>query len=202
MSQTSVPIIHSSQERVKSINSQLPLFPPEPVIHHKVPEPRIVGYTLEDIREKGRRYGVSREYRILTKGVFNKHFHQVVYCLRDVVSLPTCEREATLALLRLWAYYGDVYPKASQCCSEPGCSKATFWRAVMDLKDLGLIRTIPRYLIREKAQISNLYLLHNLLLVIARYLAEHGVGFLESWLKPYLVMPARLFWSFSWCAPP
>ena len=159
-----------------SNNSQLPLFP-DSMIHHKVTLPRIVGNSLVDIVERGKPYGVSSYYKVLTQGVLNKHFDQIVHCLRDVIGLPTSEREATLALLRFGAYYGDVYPKASQCCSEPGCSKATFWRAVKHLKDLGLIRTIPRFLIREHAQISNLYLLHKLLLVIPRYLAEHGVAF-------------------------
>jgi hypothetical protein len=45
-----------------------------------------------------------------------------------------------------------------------------------------------------RRQISNLYLLHKLLLVIARYLAEHGVQFFEKWLRPYLSMPGRSFW--------
>ena len=181
--------------------------PSNPMRHHKGSSLYIVGNTLESIKKKSKRYGVSSEYRILTKGMLNKHFDKIVHCLRDVVGLPTCEREAALALLRFWAYYGEVYPKASQCCSKPGCSKATFWRAVMYLKDLGLIRTIPRFLIREHAQISNLYRLDKLLIVIARYLAEHGVQFLERWLKPYLSMAGSLFWgsfvtSFADSSPP
>jgi len=169
--------------------------------HHKAREPRIVGNTLKDVVERGKRYGVSSYYKVLTKGVLNKHFDQIVHCLRDVVGLPTAEREAALTLLRFGAYYGNVYPKASQCCSQPGCSKATFWRAVMHLKDLGLLRTIPRFLVREHAQISNLYLLDRLILLLARYLAEHGVAFWEKWLKPALAMPGSVFWSQIFQAP-
>ncbi|GAI35243.1 unnamed protein product, partial [marine sediment metagenome] len=73
------------------------------------------------------------------------------------MKLTTAEREVTLRLLRFWAYYGNVYPKASTVAAEPGCSKATFWRTIALLERLGLMRRINRYVIRPHAQISNLY---------------------------------------------
>lgn len=140
-------------------------------------------------------YDVSSDWRVLTKGVFNKRIDQIMHCLCDVVGLPPGEGLAALTLLRFGAYYGNIYPKASQCCSEPGCSKATFWRAVMHLKNLGLIRVIPRFRIDPHAKISNLYILHKLLILIARYLAEHGIQFFLKWLKPYLQSPGSAFWG-------
>jgi hypothetical protein len=65
---------------------------------------------------------------------------------------------------------------------------------VRALEAQGLLLRVRRYLIRPKAQISNLYNLHNLVVVIARYLAEHGQAFYEKWLLPFLTMPARRFW--------
>ena len=192
----STPLIveHTFAPVNPQLNSQLPLFP-DPVTHHKYypsnSNKKIVYYGSKSLKT----YGVSSSRIVLTKGLFDKRYDQVVDCLRDVVKLPTCEREATLRLLRLWAYYGNVYPKASTVCSEPGCSKATFWRAVKYLKHLGLVKTVPRFLVRPHAQISDLFRLDKLVLLIARYLAEHGTKFLEKWLKPYLRMSGQMFWG-------
>ena len=141
-------------------------------------------------------YGVSSSQRVLSPQLLLKKYDQVRDCLAYCVELSTAQREVVLRLLRLWAYYGNVYPKESMITSDPGCSKATFWRTIRILKELGLIRVINRYVVRPHAQISNLYRFDRLLIVIARYLAEHGQGFWEKWLTPYLVMPAKLFWSF------
>ncbi|MBA7560958.1 hypothetical protein ES708_02592 [subsurface metagenome] len=182
-------------DSVKSINSQLPLFPPEPVIHHKVQGPYIVGYTIREIQYGGKPYGVSRSHRVLSPGLLLKKYDRVRDCLAGPMGLTVCQREVVIRLLRLWAYYGSVYPKESQVTELPGCSKATFWRTIRELKELGLVHVINRYVIRPHAQISNLYRLNRLVLVIARYLAEHGTGFLEPWLKPYLQLPGRVFWG-------
>jgi len=130
-----------------------------------------------------------------------KKYDQIRDCLVDYAELTTAQREVTLRLLRLWAYYGYVYPKESTITSEPGCSKATFWRTIRLLEELGLVRVINRYVIRPHAQISNLYRFDKLLLVIARYLAEHGQAFQEKWLEPYLRLPGRVFWG-SWASCP
>ena len=186
---------------VKSTISNSPVSPQKPVRHHSSAFPKVIKGNRNIVWRETGYYGVSSDFKILTKGVFNKRFDQIVHCLRDVVALPTCQREAVLRLLRIWAYYGKVYPKASQVAAEPGCSKATFWRAVSHLKKLGLIRVIPRILDPLRRQISDLFILHNLIILIARYLAEHGVRFWDKWLKPYLELPGRVFWAQIFSTP-
>ena len=176
------------------LNSQLPLFS-DSMIHHKVsqlPERIIVSYKYI---ERYKRYGVSSSRRVLSPQLLLKRFDQVRDCLQYALGLPTGEREAVLRILRFWAYYGQVYVKQAQISENPGVSKATYWRAIRRLKDRGLIRVINRFVIRPHAQISNLYQLDKLVLVIARWLAEHGTGFLERWLQPYLSAPGRVFWT-------
>jgi len=192
-SATSLTIEHPFHNVKPSLNTQLPLFPAS-VRHHSNTRTHIIRGNIDKVRRETSYYGVSPDHRLLANGVFDKRFDQIVHCLRDVVALPTGQREAILRLLRIWRYYGKVYPKASQIAAEPGCSKATFWRAVMHLKKLGLIRVIPRILDPLRRQISDLFILHKLLLVIARYLAEHGCPFTEKWLRPYLAMPGSQFW--------
>lgn len=168
---------------------------PDSMIHHNVPPLRIVGNTIEDIIERGKRYGVSSSHKVLTKGLLIKKFDLVRDCLARVCELTPAERDVALQLLRLQAYYPQVYPKASQVAGDANVGIATFWRTVDRLQDMNLLKVVNRFLIRVEAQISNLYLLERLLIVIARYLAEHGVGFWEKWLTPALTMPGRLFWS-------
>lgn len=175
------------------VNSQLPLFS-DSMIHHNTSLPskgRIV-YTNSKRILNG--YGVSSSRRILSVGLFNARYELVREFLEYVLDFSTAQREVTLRLLRLWAYYGNVYPKESTVTADVGCSKATYWRTVRILRDLGLIRVINRFLCRPHAQISNFYRFDKLLLAIARYLAEHGVGFKEKWLKPYLTMWGCQFW--------
>lgn len=140
-------------------------------------------------------YGVSPSQRVLSPSLFIKKYDRIRDCLRCSLGMAAGQREVTLRLLRLWAYYGQVYPKESQVTELPGCSKATFWRTVQLLEERGLVQVINRYVCRPHAQISNLYRLDKLILVLARYLAEHGVAFRDKWLTPYLTMPGRLFWG-------
>jgi len=139
-------------------------------------------------------YGVSSSNRVLTPGLLLKKFDYIRDYLQYTLGLPTAQRAVILRLLPLWAYYGSVYPKETQITKLPGCSKATFWRTIKVLESIGLIRVVNRYLMRPQAQISNLYLLHNLIVVIARYLAEHGQNFKEKWIRPFLIMPGSQFW--------
>ena len=176
------------------INTQLPLIP-DSMIHHKVREPGsyvIVSY--DDIR-RGKHYGVSSSRRCLSPGLLLKRFHQVRSCLVDILGLSAGQREVVLRLLRYWAYYGNVYVKAAQVAAEPGCSKATYWRTLRLLRDRRLVTVINRFVIRPHAQISNLLRLDRLILLIARYLAEHGQAFTEGWLQPMLRLPGSQFWS-------
>ena len=184
------------------VNTQLPLLPGIPaklVIHHNRSLPRVVGRTLIEIVEKGKPYGVSSSRRVLSPQLLLKRFDEVCYFLHQVLGLTTAQREVTLRLLRFWAYYGYVYPKESTICLEPGCSKATFWRTIRALCELKLIDVISRYLIRPHAQISNLYRLDKLVIMIAKYLAEHGQRFVEEWLQPYLLTPWADFWAHVDC---
>lgn len=180
---------------VKSINSQLPLFSPGTMIHHKVRGSYVVILYRDRSHYRGKPYGVSSSQRVLSPGLFIKRFDYIRDCLQYVIGLSVAQREVTLRLLRLWAYYGKAYPKESQVTELPGCSKATYWRTIKLLEELALVTVVNRYVIRPHAQISNLYRLDRLLIVIARYLAEHGVAFLEKWLAPYLQLPGRVFWG-------
>ena len=180
---------------VKSqFNTQLPLLPDSLRHHSNYTRKRIVGNRGKVWRETGY-YGVSSYYRILTKGLFIKRRDQVRDFLKDVLGFTVAQRELTLRLLEFWSHYGKVYPKIALLCEEPGCSKATAWRTVAILEGQGLIERVNRIMKPTRRQISNLYLLHKLLLLIARYLAEHGQAFYEKWLQPYLVLPGRLFWG-------
>jgi len=186
---------------VKSINSQLPLFSPGMMIHHKGRDHQVVIIYRDRCHYRGKPYGVSSSQRVLSPQLLLKKYALVRECLKYPLGLTTAQREVVLRLLRYWAYYGNVYPKETTITEEPGCSKATFWRTVRVLEERGLLQVVNRYVIRIHAQISNLYRLDRLVVVLARYLAEHGVAFLEKWLTPALTMPGRLFWG-SWVRTP
>ena len=182
------------------VNTQLPLFPDSMIHHNVVPLPHsILLYNKGSCR--CRPYGVSRTYRVLSPQLLLRKWNYLRGFMEDILDLAPAQRTVVFRLLTLWAYYGSVYPKESQITEDPGCSKATFWRTIRILRELGLVHVINRYVMRPHAQISNLYRLDRLVLVIARYLAEHGVGFLEKWLTPALTMPGRLFWSQVFQAP-
>ncbi len=196
---------------------------PEPMTHHKVfPVPRykqVLTYSTVG----NSRYGVSQSRRILPPGILLKRLDIIRRCLAGTLGLSPVQVEVTVRLLRLYAYYGRVYPKASQVAGEPdvtpqmtawraeqglgaprksyGCSRATFWRTIKILEELGLVEITSRYVMRPHAQISNLYRLDQLVLVLARYIAEHGRLDRADWLIPALTMPPRLFWSFLSRAP-
>lgn len=190
---------------VKSqLNTQLPLFP-DSVIYHSNLSHLVIRGNRGKVWRETRYYGVSSEYRILTKSLFLKRFDNVRNFLEFVLGQPIAEREFTLRLLCLWSHYGKCYPKIAELCKEPGCSKATAFRALRKLKEIGLVEVIQRFLLPYRRQISSLIRLDGLILLIARYLAEHGQPFYEKWLKPYLTMPGREFWSSGingiWNAP-
>lgn len=186
-------LAHSFENVNTPLNSQLPLFS-DSMRHHNVSihSNKKIVYIRGDTLQLG--YGVSPSRRVLTPQLLLKRFDQVRDCLAYTVGLTVHQREAALYLLRLWAYYGNTYPKAAQVTADGGCSKATYWRTVARLRDLGLITIINRYIIRPHAQISNLYKFDRLLLILARYLAEHGVPFLQKWIQPYLAMTGSRFW--------
>ncbi len=188
-------LAHPSDSVNPSINSQLPLFPAS-MIHHKSFKYLHSRLVLYNGYERRKSYGVSRDYRILSPQLLLKKFDYIRDCLQYRLSLTIAQREATLRLLRYWAYYSKVYVKEAQVTSEPGCSKATYWRTIRLLEGMGLIKVINRFVIRPHAQISNLYVLTQLCKVLARYLAEHGYWVWEKWLEPMLRMPDLVFWAF------
>lgn len=171
------------------------------VIHHKGRgslERIVLSYV--SLSEIGR-YGVSSSRRLISRPLFIRRYDRIREFLRAHLGLNPAQREVALRLLRLWAYYGLVYPKESQITREPGCSKATYWRTVRQLRELGLVQVVNRFVVRPHAQISNLYRLDRLALALARYLAEHGQKFRETWLAPYLAMGGRSFWAWALPAP-
>jgi len=140
-------------------------------------------------------YGVPTPRRLLSPGIFNKKFDSI----RDYLSysgLTPAERQVALNLLRLYCYYGKVYPKASEFTDERGCSRRTFWRAVAKLEELGVIDRINRYL--HHRQISNAYRLDKLVLILVRWLAEHGYRFFDIFTNALLRITDNSFWSTIW----
>lgn len=190
--------------------------PPGSMMHHKGSLPdRLVIRSLDSMGTR-KPYGVSPDERVLSPSLILKKWDYIRDCLEVVLGLSPGQVEITMRLLRLWAYYGYVYPKESQVTRGTdetplpqtmdqwqaasmgprprGCSKATFWRTVKILRDLGLVHVINRYLVRPHAQISNLYRLDKLIILIASYLAERIAHVWPRWLTPWL----RLSWPEIW----
>lgn len=194
---TTAASVYTLSRSTNSVNpvpsSQLSLWPadraPATKIYHN-PRRQIITRSIYSQVT----YGVSQIQRGLSPSLLVKRFDQVRDCLGSVLGLSTAEREVVLRLLRLYAYYGAVYPKAKQIATERGCSVATFWRTIRRLRERGLVEVINRYVLRPAAQISNLYRLARLLAVLAKYLAEHGEMFTARWVQPYL----RLTWPQLW----
>jgi len=140
-------------------------------------------------------YAVPTPRRLLSPGIFNKKFDRIRDYLANIELTPA-ERHVILNLLRLYCYYGKVYPKASEFTDERGCSKRTFWRAVAKLEELGLIDRINRYL--HHLQISNAYRLDKLVLILVRWLAEHGHPFTNNFTLALLRLTNHSFWQTIW----
>ncbi len=137
-------------------------------------------------------YGVPAPRRMLTPDLLlKKHDHIRTYLMS--MCLTTAERDATFYLLRLYAYYGKVYPKALNYTEDCYRSKRSFWRAVAKLERAGLIDRIHRYL--NHLQISNCYRLDKLALCLTRYLAEHGCPFQDKFTQDILCRTADSFWK-------
>lgn len=174
---------------------------PDSMIHHKAPLPDRIIMRADRVRYVGKPYSVSRSHRVLSPQLLLKKFDYIRDCLEVVLGLTPAQRTVVLRLLRYWAYYGYVYPKEATVTEDPGCSKATYWRTIRLLKELGLIHVINRFIIRPHAQISNLYRLDKLVVLLARYLAEHIAHVWPDWLTPVLTMPAREFYRWACQSP-
>lgn len=189
------------------------------MIHHNVThtKPYLLVRGISDKSTSS--YGVSKKRRVLTPELLLKRWDRIRECILGPLGFTLKQSIAIERILRLWAYYGLVYPKAAQVAQEPettesmaawrageglgrppgsyGCSRATFWRTIKILQARGLVETVNRFVFRKHAQISNLYKLDNLIIVLARYLSEHGQAFTQAWLKPYLLLPGLVFWKMS-----
>ena len=126
--------------------------------------------------------------------LIKKHFYILSYL--KAIGLTTAEIPAAFFLLRLYAYYGKVYPKAPNYTEDFYNSKRSFWRAIAKLEDSGLIDRINRYL--HHLQISNCYRLDKLVLCIIRYLAEHGSPYLSDFAYKCLDKVGSRFWRAIW----
>ncbi|MBA7477899.1 hypothetical protein ES707_13314 [subsurface metagenome] len=151
-------------------------------------------------------YGVPTSRKILTVELYNKRFDEIRHYLDRNIGLTLAERDGILRMLRIYAYYGRVYPKASQIADDfgnmiPGCSKRSFWRAVAKLREDGLIQVRNRFL--HGRQISNCYRLDKLILCLVRWLLEHGSRYLNLLKLPrelYDALHIQDFWRLIWCA--
>ena len=152
-------------------------------------------------------YGVPTSRKILTIELYNKRFDEIRHYLEQNIGLTLAERDGILRMLRIYAYYGRVYPKASQIADDfgnmiPGCSKRSFWRAIAKLREDGLIQVRNRFL--HGRQISNCYRLDKLILCLVRWLLEHGSRYLNLLKLPRELFDAlhiQNFWRLIWCAP-
>ncbi|GAI67746.1 unnamed protein product [marine sediment metagenome] len=160
-------------EPISSESLSPPASPQSTAHHNALPIDLKTIYYKKDI-EKERRYGVPQTYRILTMGNYHKHHDDINNMLRVVVGLENRERSAVFCLLRLFLYYGKVYPKAADVAEQEYISKRTFWRAIGKLRDLGVIEVLNRYV--KHRQISNCYRLDKLVVMLATYIAEHHLG--------------------------
>ena len=140
-----------------------------------------------------KRYGVPQTRRILTMGMFHKNHDEILNRL-TWLGLETRERDAIFKLLELFIYYGKVYPKAADIADQAYISKRTFWRAIGKLREIGVIEVLNRY--AKHRQISNLYRLDKLVVMIARFLAEHGHKVGNFGIK--LVSLLAHFWQEIW----
>lgn len=169
----------------------------QPTAHHNA----LANYLNTIYSKKGigveKRYGVPQTYRILTMGNYHKHHDDINTMLRVVCGLENRERVAIFCLFRLFLYYGKVYPKAADVADQEYISKRTVWRAIGKLRDLGVVEVINRYV--KHKQISNLYRLDKLVVMIARFIAEHHPTIFGHF-GDKLTYFFRSFWDEIWDA--
>ena len=190
---------------------EIPHYPPDPqpLAHRNLSPPISLNNKKE--REPGNSrdlysYGVPMKRKLLTCELYNKRFDEIRHYLEQNIGLTLAERDGILRMLRIYAYYGRVYPKASQIADDfgnmvPGCSKRSFWRAIAKLREDGLIQVHNRYL--HGRQISNCYRLDKLILCLVRWLLEHGQRYLNLLSLPRELFDAlhmANFWRLIWCA--
>lgn len=143
-------------------------------------------------------YGVPCPSTVLPRGILFKRWRETLAFSRTALFLPEGEVGVVLELIRLWAIKGRVYATAKQIAEAAHVSKNTVWRTINHLEDLKMVQVVNRYVQREWAQISNLFLLERLIIALARFLAEHGERNLGPMMARFLALPGREFWSRIW----
>lgn len=176
-------------------NTSSPDQTPQSMAHHNTLPRRGLNLFFKKGVKIEKRYGVPQTQRLLTMGNYHKHHDEICH-LMNRLGLDPRERDAVFVLLRLFIYYGKVYSKAADVAEDAYISKRTFWRAVGKLRDLGVLEVFNRY--ANHRQISNLYRLDKLVLLLARYLAEHGRPI--SRVGVQLAALFKSFWSEIWDA--
>ncbi|MBA7478138.1 hypothetical protein ES707_13559 [subsurface metagenome] len=166
---------------------------PQSMAHHNSSDYSNLNIFYKKGIEIEKRYGVPQTRRILTMGMFHKYHDEILNRL-TWLGLETKERDAIFKLLELFIYYGKVYPKAANIADQAYISKRTFWRAIGKLREIGVIEVLNRYV--KHRQISNLYRLDKLVVMIARFLAEHGHNIGNWGIK--LVSLLVHFWQQVW----
>lgn len=166
---------------------------PQSMAHHNSSDHSNLPIFCKRGVEIEKRYGVPRTRRILTMGMFHKYHDEILHQL-TWLGLETRERDAIFKLLELYIYYGKVYPKAADIADQAHISRRTFWRAIGKLREIGVVEVLSRYI--NHRQISNLYRLDKLVVILARFLAEHGHKVGNFGIK--LVTLLAHFWQQIW----
>lgn len=143
-------------------------------------------------------YGVPSPHRVLPQGVIFKRWRDVQAFFRVTMGLTDPERGVVSELVRLWMIKGEVYAKAKQVKETAKVSHRAFWHTIKRLEEMKMIQVVNRYVQREKAQISNLFLLEKLIFALARFLAECGERNLGPMMARFLALPGQEFWSRIW----
>ncbi len=185
-------IYRSATETLTGENPEAKSPSPQSMAHHNPTTCSLNIYYKRGI-EVEKRYGVPQTRRILTMGMFHKNHDEILHQL-TWLGLETRERDAIFKLLELFIYYGKVYPKAADIADQAYISKRTFWRAIGKLRELGVVEVLNRY--AKHRQISNLYRLDKLVLLLARILAEHGHNLGNFGIN--LVSLLAHFWQEIW----
>ncbi|MBA7546795.1 hypothetical protein ES705_39194 [subsurface metagenome] len=200
--------------------AQSPHYPAqssETVAHCKLSQDSNTFKTYSKYGREQTVYGVPQARRLITPEIYNKRRDLIRDYLRLELGMHAAEYEAILRILKLYVYYGKVYPKAQQIATdsadplppsilpsmgiaEPqrhhwGCSKRSFWRAIAILKEQDLIEVMNRYL--HGKQISNNYRLDKLVLILVRYIAEHR-EYLDRFAAALFDYIGASFWQRIW----
>jgi hypothetical protein len=152
-------------------------------------------YTCSKATERSLRYAVPKHYRKISPTLLNKHHRTIHSFMLSALRLTHKQTRVAEILLRLWCYYGHVYPKAQTIADECMVSKRTVWRTIQILEDMHFISRNARYFTPSRNRISNSYDCSQFCTAIAFLLYEKSVKLKYGWLQPYFRIPGSVFWS-------